>query len=254
MIPKPFLSSTLILLLSLLVIASASDYGYAPKPDYGKPKPEYKPLPTEQPDYKKPNSEGNDKPIPTKPNYEKPESEGNDKPLPTKPEYEKPEPEGQDQPLPTKPDHYEKPNLEGILNGLLPSGLIGIQGLVLCKSGSNYIPLKGAMVRITCLAVDENGYETAPFSIFSDECDAKGYFLTKISPAFLKDNWKIKECKAFQYHSPLETCKVPIDVNHGMSGAPLSSYRVLEDKNMNLYSVGPFFYTTDPQTSLPNGY
>ncbi|KAG6704003.1 hypothetical protein I3842_07G114600, partial [Carya illinoinensis] len=164
-----------------------------------------------------------------------------------------PEPEGQDQSLPTKPD-YEKPNLEGILNGLLPSGLVGIQGFVLCKSGSNYIPLKGAMVRITCLAVDKNGHETAPFSIFSDECDAKGYFLTKISPSFLKDNWKIKECKAFQYHSPLETCKVPIDVNHGMSGAPLSSYRVLEDKNVNLYSVRPFFYTTDPQTSLPNGY
>ncbi|KAG7970920.1 hypothetical protein I3843_07G110000 [Carya illinoinensis] len=168
---------------------------------------------------------------------------GNDKPLPTKPEYRKPEPEGQDQPLHTKPD-YEKPNLEGILNGLLPSGPIGIQGLVLCKSGSNYIPLKGAMVRITCLAVDENGHETAPFFIFSDECDAKGCFLTKISPS----QW------AFQYHSPLETCKVLIDVNHGMSGAPISSYRVLEDKNMNLYSVGPFFYTTDPQTSLPNGY
>lgn len=143
MTPKSVLSSTFVLLLSLLVIASATDYGYAPKPDYGKPKPEGKPLPTDQPHYEKPKSEGNDKPIPTEPNYEKPESEGNDKPLPQKTEYKKPESEGQDQPLPTKPD-YEKPNLERILdNGSIPSGLIGIQGVVLCKSGSKYIPLKG---------------------------------------------------------------------------------------------------------------
>ena len=76
----PFLiPSTLLLFLSLLVIASASDYGYAPKPDYGKPK-----------------------------------TEGNDKPFPSKPEY------------------HEKPEL-----------IVGIEGVVLCKSGSKYVPIQG---------------------------------------------------------------------------------------------------------------
>ena len=93
-------------LLPLVVIVSANDYGYAPKkPEYNeKPKPENKPV------------------IPTKPDYWKPKLEGNDKPFPTKPDYEKPNPEGEDKQLPTT---------------------TGIQGTVLCKSGSKYIPLKG---------------------------------------------------------------------------------------------------------------
>ncbi|KAB1226752.1 Proline-rich protein 1 [Morella rubra] len=206
----PFLiPSTLLLFLSLLVITSASDYGYAPKPDYGKPK-----------------------------------TEGNDKPFPSKPEYhEKPKLKGDDTHLPPKPD-YEKPN---------PELIVGIEGVVLCKSGSKYVPIQGAVARIACLATDENGYETTPFSILSNECDANGYFFVTLLHSFLKKGWKIKDCKAYLYSSPLETCQVPIDVNHGISGAPLSSYRILIDKHIKLYSVGPFFYTSKPQ-SLPNGY
>ncbi|KAG7970919.1 hypothetical protein I3843_07G109900, partial [Carya illinoinensis] len=180
-----FMSSTSILLLSLLVIASATDYGYAPKPDYGQPKPQdHKPLPTEQLDYGKP-----------------------------------------------------KPQV------------ICIQGLVLCKLGSKYVPLKGAVARITCKAVDEKGYEAIPFSILSDECDAKGYFLAPLSSSFLKESRNIKECKALLEHSPLETCKVPIDVNHGSTGAALSSFRILSNKQMKLFSVGLFFYTSEPRES-----
>ncbi|XP_042988777.1 protein SEED AND ROOT HAIR PROTECTIVE PROTEIN-like [Carya illinoinensis] len=167
-----FMSSTSILLLSLLVIASATDYGYAPKPDYGQPKPQdHKPLPTEQLDYGKPKPQGNDKPR--------------------------------------------------------------------------------AVARITCKAVDEKGYEAIPFSILSDECDAKGYFLAPLSSSFLKESRNIKECKALLEHSPLETCKVPIDVNHGSTGAALSSFRILSNKQMKLFSVGLFFYTSEPRESSP---
>ena len=111
----------------------------------------------------------------------------------------------------------------------------------------------GAVARIACLATNENGYETAPFSILSNECDANGYFFVTLLHSFLKKGWKIKDCKAYLYSSPLGTCQVPVDVNHGISGAPLSSYRILNDKHIKLYSVGPFFYTSKPQ-SLPNGY
>lgn len=55
---------TSILLLSMLVIASATDYRFAPKPDYGQvPKlQDHKPLPTDQPDCGKvPKAEGNDR-------------------------------------------------------------------------------------------------------------------------------------------------------------------------------------------------
>ncbi|XP_075640535.1 protein SEED AND ROOT HAIR PROTECTIVE PROTEIN-like [Castanea sativa] len=193
-----FLFATSMLILSFLVIASANDYGSAPKPDYNTPKPEYKPIPT--------------KPNPKIPYYQTPKQEGKDEILPT---------------------------------------IIGIQGHVLCKAGSNYFALKGAVARIACVAVDDKGYETAPFSILSNGCDANGYFFATLSPySSLLNNKKIK---AFLDYSPLDTCKVPTDVNHGISGGLLSSYRVLNEKNMKLYSVGPFFYTPETQ-SVPNGY
>jgi hypothetical protein len=54
-----FLLVTLVLLLSLIVIASANDYGYAPKPDYEeKPKPE-------TPDFEKSNPAEEDNLLPT---------------------------------------------------------------------------------------------------------------------------------------------------------------------------------------------
>ena len=100
-----FLFAASMLLFSLLVIASANDYGNAPKLDYNTLKPEYKPTPT-KPDYNTPKPEENYNPD-----------------LPKIPDYEKPNlPEGKDELLPT---------------------IFGIEGLVLCKSGSRYFPLKG---------------------------------------------------------------------------------------------------------------
>lgn len=106
----------------------------------------------------------------------------------------------------------------------------------------------GAVARITCKIVDKKRYKAIPISILGNNCDAKGYFLATLSSSFLKENWKI-ECKAFLEHSPLETCKVPIDVNHGITGALLSSFCSLRDKHVKLFSVGPFFNTSElPQS------
>ncbi|XWS31757.1 hypothetical protein CRYUN_Cryun23aG0103400 [Craigia yunnanensis] len=113
----------------------------------------------------------------------------------------------------------------------------------------------GALARITCLSVDENGYEK-PHSVCSRETDAKGYFFATLSPLGLDDNdqlTKLTDCKAFLESSPLEKCNVPVDVNNGISGALLSDFRVLEHKRVKLYSVGPFFFSSEPN-SVPNGH
>ncbi|KAA8549135.1 hypothetical protein F0562_000819 [Nyssa sinensis] len=83
--------------------------------------------------------------------------------------------------------------------------------------------------------------------------DAKGYFFATLTSSELEDTLKLTECKAFLENSPLETCKVPSDVNKGISGALLSSYRLLNDKHMKLYSVAPFFYTSEPNP-ISKGY
>ncbi|GFS35634.1 hypothetical protein Acr_00g0041140 [Actinidia rufa] len=113
--------------------------------------------------------------------------------------------------------------------------------------------LAGALAKITCLAMDKNGYESAPFSVLSPPTDAKGYFLTTVSPSELEDAWKLTKCKAFLEKSPLDSCNVPTDMNNGIRGAFLSSFRLLEDKNMKLSSVGPFIYTPEPKP-ISNGY
>ncbi|XP_041017995.1 protein SEED AND ROOT HAIR PROTECTIVE PROTEIN-like [Juglans microcarpa x Juglans regia] len=134
-------------------------------------------------------------------------------------------------------------------DGLL-STIIAIQGLVYCKSDSNnLIPLEGAVTRITCLAVDERGFETAPFTFLSNACNPKGYFFATLSPAEVQDGRKLKECRAFLELSPSDACNFPTDVNKGIAGALLGSFRLLEDKKMKLYTVGPFFFTPEPNSN-----
>lgn len=106
----------------------------------------------------------------------------------------------------------------------------------------------GAVIRITCLANDGYGYEAAPFSFLSEATDAKGYFFATLSPYEMQDNLKIKECKAFLELSPLETCKIPTDEKQGISGALPASYHYLSDKKMKLFTVGPFVYTSAPNS------
>ncbi|KAK7277777.1 hypothetical protein RJT34_22794 [Clitoria ternatea] len=268
--------ATPLLLSALLVIASATDYyGYGPAPKLENPEPEtdnYKPTPTKS-DYKLPKPDtDNYKPQPTKPDFEvpKPETDSykpqptkpdyyvpkpekdNYKPEPTKPEYEVPIPEKDNyKPKPTKPE-YEVPKPKGNeYEQLLPTS-IAVQGVVLCKSGSKYTPIQGAVARVTCGCVDELGYETVPISVLSHVTDNKGYFFATLSLAKLGSKLKVTECKTYLESSPLENCKIPTDVNYGISGAHLSSYRLLDNKT-KLYTVGPFFCTSEPNT-VPNGY
>ncbi|XP_011041951.1 PREDICTED: proline-rich protein 3-like [Populus euphratica] len=125
---------------------------------------------------------------------------------------------------------------------------IGIEGFVLCKQGSNYTPIEGAVIRIACTAVDHYGYKKVPFSCLTEATNAKGYYF-KTLPAL-----KLTECKAYLESSPLKTCNVPTDMNYGITGAPLSAYHILHDKKIKLYSMRTFFYTSTTPTSTPAGY
>ncbi|KAL5560923.1 hypothetical protein UlMin_030670 [Ulmus minor] len=151
--------------------------------------------------------------------------------------------------------HEPNPNHDNLFS----INTIGIQGLILCKSGLQLSPLEGAMARITCVA-EKNGYELSPFSVSSQVSDEKGFFFATLPISKIGENLKIKECKAFLEDSPLESCQVPTDANNGISGASLSSssFRFLQDKQMRLYTVGPFIFSTEPDSvpndSVPNGY
>ncbi|CAI0440926.1 unnamed protein product [Linum tenue] len=115
---------------------------------------------------------------------------------------------------------------------------IGIEGVVACKSGSDYRPLQGAVVRITCSGEEEEHK-------VSCSTDEKGYFY-KTMPAY---GGKPELCKAFLEKSGSEKCSEPTDVNKGINGAALSSYKILHGKRIKLYPVGPFFYSMKTTTA-----
>ncbi|XP_059318507.1 protein SEED AND ROOT HAIR PROTECTIVE PROTEIN-like [Lycium ferocissimum] len=135
---------------------------------------------------------------------------------------------------------------------------IAVQGMIYCKSGSKLIPLKGAVARVTCLGVEKNGYETAPFSFSSYQSDSKGYYYAVFSLKELKEydqSCTITQCKAFLESSSLEECDVPTDENKGKTGALLTSYRLLNGKKSTLlYTVAPFVYTSDNSNYKKEGY
>ncbi|KAK8636058.1 hypothetical protein V6N13_004774 [Hibiscus sabdariffa] len=237
-----------LLLLSLLAIASAagyadssSKYGFdgipadspQAKPE-GEVKPTYKPQPKEKekPDYGK------------KPYVVKPKPEGEDKPtyVAIQDTY-KPKPEEKEKSEYGKGD--EKPSY-----GTKPEETenyvsIAVQGTVLCKTGSSYYPIQGALATITCKGVDEVGVEKT-ISICSEPTDEKGYFFAPLS-GLDRNKLKLRECKACLKSSPLAACNVPSNVNKAIEGALLSAFRVLNEKKTKLYSVGPFFYTSQAQ-------
>ncbi|KAJ6390451.1 hypothetical protein OIU77_024626 [Salix suchowensis] len=117
--------------------------------------------------------------------------------------------------------------------------------------GYDSIGIEGALVRIACMAVDQNGYETTPFSCLTGAADANGYYF-KTLPAF--GDFRVAECKAYLESSPLETCKIPTDVNDGISGALLSSYHILSSKRIKLYSMRTLFYTSETTPTPAGGY
>ncbi|KAJ9560163.1 hypothetical protein OSB04_005323, partial [Centaurea solstitialis] len=131
---------------------------------------------------------------------------------------------------------------------------IAIQGLIYCKSGPKLIPIKGAITRITCLARNQKDLEPMPFSVLSCPTDDKGYFLAKLSPPSTKMLiGSSKSVKAFLKSSPLKDCKIPLDINGGVTGAHIISslsHRFL--KNSNLYSLKPFFYKSNQSQQVSN--
>ncbi|KAJ4892533.1 Pollen Ole e 1 allergen and extensin family protein [Raphanus sativus] len=148
-----------------------------------------------------------------------------------------------------------------ITDGELLSSMIGVQGLIYCKQGSKLTPLQGAVARVTCETADEYGYEGEDVTVLSQATDAKGYFLATLSPSEVKGLKKkvikIKECRAFLELSPADTCSYPTEINRGISGAILQTYRLIENKlKMKLFTVGPFVFSPEEtqDKSIPNGY
>ncbi|PON48923.1 hypothetical protein TorRG33x02_319130 [Trema orientale] len=178
--------------------------------------------------------------------YENSKLEGNEKFVTVKSEYD--------------PDELLKTNIDDqVHEGLVPTNkFIAIQGLILCKSGLTYFPLEGAKARIICKATKDNNNscddKTSPyFSILTDVTDSNGLFLETFSHSYVDQvKLKLSECKVFLGASPLESCKIPTDVNYGISGAHLSSVRILKDKV--LYIVGPFIYTSLSEYKPASGH
>ncbi|XP_050236199.2 proline-rich protein 3-like [Mercurialis annua] len=249
------------------------------KPEYVKPNEEYNPSPKPniaKPDVTYPKLESQPeklKPVVTYPQYQPQYAKSNKKYSPEfeqntiKPEYAKPEenkyiPKSKlDASYPEQKSEYVKPDQDlqkpkvsipnsGYgFNPKLENPLhIGIEGLVLCKSGSSYVPIKGAVAKISCSILGENGYMTRLFSCSTGASDAKGYFFKAIPVVGLKD------CNVKLEKSSLESCNIPTDVNKGITGAQLSSYRILSDEKLKLYSVGPFFYTSESKPTPNTGY
>ncbi|KAJ6680130.1 hypothetical protein OIU79_019777 [Salix purpurea] len=233
------------------------NYGYDPKPDVPKPKltvpkPKYsydpkpklivpKPDSTVKPDYEHVHKPELTVPKPDHVYVPREKVYNQPKPEITKPQYGYTK-----KPNPPKPKFYiPKPSNE---NEYSP---IGVEGLVLCKQGSNYTPVEGAVIRVACTAVDQHGYRKVPFSCLTGATDAKGYYFKTLPSSGLDDHLKITECKAYLESSPLKTCNVPTNMNDGISGAPLSAYRILHDKKMKLYSMRTFFYTSMKPSSTP---
>ncbi|XP_039030862.1 adhesive plaque matrix protein-like [Hibiscus syriacus] len=131
------------------------------KPNYGTNQDAYKPKPEEKekPDYSKkpsvvkPKSEGEDKPnYGTNQGTYKPKPEANEKSGYNRNSYVvKPKPDNYKQ---AKPDEKPSYGTKSEANYLSSA----VQGTVLCKTGSKYYPIQGALATITCKAVDEIGY------------------------------------------------------------------------------------------------
>ncbi|PON40518.1 hypothetical protein PanWU01x14_296540 [Parasponia andersonii] len=133
--------------------------------------------------------------------------------------------------------------------GLIPNTIstIGIQGVILCKTGINtYVPIEGAVARVTCpnysYVNGQKYYKDVPSSILSYATDANGFFVVRFSVSQLIRGFNVKDCKVYAEYSPLDSCNVPTDVNNGISGANLSLLNTLID-NIS-YTAGPFIYTS----------
>ncbi|XP_010523958.1 PREDICTED: proline-rich protein 3-like [Tarenaya hassleriana] len=118
---------------------------------------------------------------------------------------------------------------------------VAIDGVILCKHGYNTYPIKGAKAKLVCSEVDSYGKNKEEVVLYSKQTDGKGYFELTVTEV-VKD---IALCRVKLHSSPMATCKNPTNVNKGLTGAPLSlyNYRTFPDRNLKMYSVGPFYFT-----------
>ncbi|TXG63366.1 hypothetical protein EZV62_010360 [Acer yangbiense] len=232
------LTTSLLLLVSLTIVSATTGYGYEPTPYDKLPKKDQAAASVHVPklDLSKLIKPKHYSDYVAKPNIKKPE------PVDYAHSH-----------LPKSDlDKYKKPAED--TENYLP---ISIQGLVLCKSGPRYnpIPIEGAVARITCESVEKSGnYKTKVLSFLSPATNVEGYFFATLPNSILnKDKLKIKDCKVLLESSPLKTCKVPTNINKGLTGSPLHTYRLLKDKKMKLYSADTLYYTSQP-APVSNGY
>ncbi|KFK30251.1 hypothetical protein AALP_AA7G237000 [Arabis alpina] len=146
-------------------------------------------------------------------------------------------------PLPTRPPLSPPPPTKPYV----PEILKAVDGIVLCKNGYETYPILGAKIKIECSEPASYGKSKKVVVIYSDPTNYKGYFYVSLTN--IKD---IAYCQVKLYTSPVETCKNPTNVNKGLTGVPLSlyGYRYHPDKHLNLFSVGPFYFT-GPKAAPP---
>ncbi|XP_010506790.1 PREDICTED: proline-rich protein 3-like [Camelina sativa] len=132
------------------------------------------------------------------------------------------------------PQYFPKPNPD-----------LAIEGLILCKSGYKTYPIQGAKVKVVCPIFDSYGKLVAKVTISSYPTDMKGYFHFVAYGLSLKVK-NINSCNVKLESSPLSTCKIPTNVNKGVTGAPLSpdNSNFLSHDNLILYTLEPFYFST----------
>ncbi|WZZ18208.1 hypothetical protein YC2023_111297 [Brassica napus] len=98
----------------------------------------------------------------------------------------------------------------------------------------------GAKAKIMCSEPGSYGKDKKDVVIYSDPTDSKGFFHVALTN--IKD---LLHCRVKLYTSPVGTCNNPTNVNKGITGVPLSmyGYRYHSDKNLKIFSVGPFYFT-----------
>ncbi|KAF3579696.1 hypothetical protein DY000_02031888 [Brassica cretica] len=220
---------------------SYSPPSYVPKPTYSPPTKPYVPKPTYTPPTKpyvpKPTTYTSPtKPYVPKPTYTPPTKQYVPKPTytpPTKPYVPKPT-----YTPPTKP-YVPKPTYTPPTKPYVPEILKVVDGIILCKKGYETYPIQGAKAKIVCS--EPGSYGKKDVVIYSDPTDSKGYFHVALTD-IIKN---LLHCRVKLYTSPVETCKNPTNVKKGLTGVPLSmyGYRYHSDKNLKIFSVGPFYFT-----------
>ncbi|VVA94544.1 unnamed protein product [Arabis nemorensis] len=133
----------------------------------------------------------------------------------------------------------------------VPEILKAVDGIILCKNGYETYPILRAKIKIECTEPASYGKSQKVVVIYSNPTDYRGYFLVSLTN--IKD---ISLCRVKLYTSSLETCKNPTNVNKGLIGVPLSlyGYRYHSDKHLNVFSVGPFYFTGPKAVPTPSKY